>query len=577
MSELAVSKRRLIVCAVLVGLIVVIYGQTCLFDFVNYDDQLYVYENAHTKAGLTFENVRWAFTTRDVSNWHPLTWLSDLLDIQVFGENPGAMHGVNVFFHTINTLLLFLWLSRMTRALWPSAFVAALFAVHPLHVESVAWVTERKDVLSTAFWLLTMLAYVRYVQDRTREWYLAMVAAFALGLMAKPMLVSLPLALLIMDYWPLGRFNRESRRCPENPCNRAVSHSERSEESALHRTLKSRFLTAFGMTRLARYPWAVPVFVIEKLPLFAIAAASCIVTYWVQKTGGAVHTVQETPFGPRVANAVVSYVAYLCKTFYPAKLAIYYPHPGRSLPVWEVIACGAALAVITALVVRARKDRPYLLAGWLWYVVTLIPVIGIVQVGEQAMADRYSYVPLVGVFFAIAWAIESRARWAVPVSAVLSALAVAALTVCCHIQVGYWSNAITLFSHTLKVTSPRNSVALYNLGVAYSKQGDDVKASQLYRAALRVKPRFVDAHYNLGNCLRRLNRPKEAWSEYLAALKIYPRNALVHANMGYLLSQQGRINDAISEFRKAMQYDPSNVDARFDLEQLEAIKRQRDE
>jgi hypothetical protein len=468
-------------------------------------------------------------------------------DAQAGPAQAGAYHVTNLLLHLANVLLLYALFFKMTRSKWRSAFVAAAFALHPLHVESVAWISERKDVLSTLFWLLTMLAYVLYTETRSRRWYVATAAAFALGLMAKPMLVSLPIVLLVMDYWPLGRLQ--------------VTGYRLQKPDTRHPTPNTRHLF------------------LEKLPLVALAGASCAITYWVQETVGAVDPTHAYPFGVRLANAVVLPVSYLLKTFWPAGLAVYYPHPGPSLPVWEVVVCTAALAGVTALAVRARKSQPWLIAGWLWYLVTLLPVAGIVQVADHAMADRYTYVPLIGVFFAIAWSVpEMLVRGSARRSAALSAaavLAIGALGVCSYIQAGCWRNSMTLFSHTLAATSPRNAVALFNLGIAYAQQGDDEEATRLYRAAIRAEPRHVGAHYNLGNSLARLNRPDEAWQEYLIALKLHPENSVVHHSMGYLLAQQGKIDQAIHEFKEAVRIDPHNVDARYNLEQLEAPRQQR--
>jgi len=415
---------------ILIGLLLTaavfgIFRHSIKNDFVNFDDDKYVTCNTHVQAGLTKESVSWALTSVDAKNWHPLTWLSHMLDIQVYGSNPAGHHLTNVLLHVLNTLLLFLALNRMTGHVWRGAFVAALFGVHPLHVESVAWVAERKDVLSAFFWMLTMLAYVRYVEMPKPGRYPLVLLSFALGLMAKPMLVTLPFVLLLLDYWPLDRLK-------------------------LHSWWK---------------------LVVEKTPLFVFAAASSIVTYIVQSKGGAIGILEHLSLGARISNAVVSYMDYIGKMFWPRNLAVFYPYPVHGPPIWEIVGAGAALVCVSILVIRAGGRRPYLPVGWLWYLGTLVPVIGLVQVGRQAMADRYSYVPLIGLFIIVAWGVPdlaSRKRW---ILAVAAGPALSALMLCTWFQVGVWRNNITFFEHALASTSD-NYVAQNNLASIFAENPD---------------------------------------------------------------------------------------------------------
>jgi hypothetical protein len=379
-------------------------------EFTSYDDRTYVSANRHIQRGLSAEAVRWAFTTTRAANWHPVTWVSHMIDVTVFGLAPGPAHAVNLALHVANVLLLFVFFARTTGAAGRSAVVAALFAVHPLHVESVAWIAERKDVLSTLFWLLATWEYVEYARSRSTG-RLALVAfLMALGLLAKPMLVTLPFTLLLLDRWPLGR-------------------------------------ASAGWKAL----------VVEKLPLFALSIAACVATFLAQQAGGAVASVERFPAPVRVANAIWSYVAYLELTLWPRRLAVFYPHPGSSLPAWKVALAASILAAMTSLAVMLRRSRPYVLTGWLWYVGTLVPVIGLVQVGNQGMADRYTYVPLIGIFVIVAWTAASwGSHTTIPAVAVVLALAAAA-----RAQVMEWRDTVTVFTHALAVTGP-NPTALVN-------------------------------------------------------------------------------------------------------------------
>ena len=525
-----IGTRELLVVLFLALATVAVYWPVRGHEFVNYDDGPYVYENPHVRAGLTGESVKWAFTAMHSYNWHPLTWLSHMLDCQLYGLDSGKHHITSLLFHAANTALLFLVLRRMTGALWRSAFVAALFALHPLHVESVAWVSERKDVLSTLFWLLTMLAYVRYAEKRCPARYVPVVVLFALGLTAKPMLVTLPIVLLLLDYWPLGRVEDE--------------------------------LSVAG-TKVGAY-WRL---VREKLPLFALAAASGVITYLVQRSGGAVKTLEQFSPGIRVGNAFVAYLKYIGKMFWPRALAVFYPHPGSALRLWQVVAAVLLLASISALVYRLRRRHRYLVMGWAWYVVTLIPVIGILQVGTHEMADRYTYVPLVGLFVMVAWGVpEMVARWrhrqvglAVSAAAVLSVL-----TACTWQQVGHWRDSETLFEHTLRVTS-NNALAHTNLGHALLEQGKADEATGHLTKALAIQPGYVKARTNLGIALAGQGRFDEAVAHFAEALACDPDNLDAHYNMGVAMIKRGDLKAAAGHFSEVLRIKPDDADAHFSL------------
>jgi len=517
-------------CLALVMITFVAFWQVRSHEFVHYDDDRYVFENRHVQGGLTRENVVWAFTTGHATNWHPVTWLSHQLDCQLFGLNAGAHHTTNLLLHAANTVLLFLVLRRMTGATYKSAFVAALFAVHPLHVESVAWVAERKDVLSTLFWLLTMWAYVRYVHTPGVWRYMSVIALFALGLMAKPMLVTLPFVLLLLDYWPLGRVGD------------IVSGAEKKVRA---------------YSRL----------VYEKIPLFALAAGSCVVTLIVQRHGGALKALETYPLDVRVANAGLAYAAYIGKMLLPRRLAVLYPHPGAVVPLWRIAGAVVLLGCVSAMVFRLRRRAPYLLTGWLWYVGTLVPVIGIVQVGSQAMADRYTYVPLVGLFIMLAWGVPElvpRRPYRKVALGVPATASIMAMAVCTWFQVGLWRDSITLFEHTLRVTS-NNPVIHNSFGNALADQGRLDEAVGHYTEAIRFRRNYAEAHYNLGIALVEQGRYDEAALEYTEAVRIEPDNVDAHNNLGSALARQGKLDAAIAEFYAAIRLDPAYAKAHYNV------------
>jgi len=549
-----ILRRDVLVCLFLIVITLAVYWQTRNHEFVSYDDDAYVIENPHVQAGLTRQTIIWSFTTTHVANWHPLTWLSHMMDCQLYGLNPSGHHLTNVLFHLVNTVLLFLLLNRITGASWRSGFVAALFAVHPLHVESVAWVAERKDVLCTLFWLLTMWAYIYYVEKPRLHRYLLTLLTLGLGLMAKPMLVTLPFVLLLLDYWPLGRFQAGP----------AGSNDQGQVQVPLS-SVKTR-------SPSSRLIW-------EKAPFFIVSLASCVVTFLVQQKGGAVETVEAFPLTIRIGNALVSYVSYMGKMIWPQGLAVFYPHPGTSLPGWQAVAAGLLLIFITIGVIRAGRKRAYLTVGWLWYLGTLVPVIGLVQVGAQALADRYTYVPLIGLFIMISWFIPDlltgwRHRGIVLGGAAVTV--VSALMVCTWMQLQHWKNDITLFEHALKVTA-NNYVAHDSLGNALAQKGMLEQAITHYQEALKINPNLVNTHNNLGVALLKRGEINRAIVQYYQALRLKSDSAETHNNLGVALFNLGQLDKAIGHYLTAIKLDPNFSKAHNNLGNALARKGKLDE
>jgi len=542
-------------------------------EFLNFDDTLYVTNNPFVKAGLTARGVIWAFTTNHASNWHPLTWVSHMLDCEFYGLRPGGHHLTNLFFHIGTTLLLFLALKKVTGELWRSSFVAALFALHPLHVESVAWVAERKDVLSTFFWMLTLWTYLRYVDRPGFRRYLTVLASFVLGLLSKPMLVTLPFVLLLLDYWPLGRIGRLSVANP-----RKIVDVLNDESSNVGQA--SRLPSAVGgdadPTKGKCLPRKDHQFratsrnrsnvILEKIPLFVLSVASSVTTFFVQQKGGAVGSMEVFPLGTRVANALVSYVRYIEKMIWPRNLSVFYPYPD-TLPAWQ--AAGAALLLIcgSILVIRAARRRPYLAVGWLWYLGTLIPVIGLVKIGLQAMADRYTYVPLIGLFIMVAMGVpDILPKWPSRrvVLALLAGLLISILMLVTRSQIQHWRNSISLYEHALNVT-PGNSLAHTNLGVALANQGKHQQAIFHYTEALRIQPNNANARVNLGLALAQQGRYQEAIAHFSETLRTNPHDADAQYNLGLTLARQGKYQEAIAHFSEVLRINPMDPDVYYNL------------
>jgi protein O-mannosyl-transferase len=513
--------RPLLICLILTLVTLAVFYQVHSFGFVNYDDPVYVSENSNIQGGITLKAIEWAFATGCTGNWHPLTWLSLMLDWQLFGSNPAGFHLTSIIFHIANTLLLFMVLKKMTNTLWQSVFVAALFALHPLHVESVAWVAERKDVLSAFFWLLTMWAYVYYVNRPKVANYLLIIVFFALGLMTKPMLVTLPFVLLLLDYWPLERLGKR---------------------------------TIFYLIR-------------EKIPFIVLSAVSSIITFLVQRSGGAVTEFNGFGLKFRFYNAFISYVKYMEKMLWPSGLAFFYPHPVKNVSFLYAIISAALLLVLTIFVLLFAKSRRYLFAGWFWYLGTLVPVIGLVQVGVQSMADRYSYITLTGLFIIIAWGMPDLLRKLPHRKFILwasSLIVLSALTVCTYFQTQYWKDTIALCQHALKVTE-NNYIAHFSMSESLIEQGRFAEAIWHNSEALRIKPNCFEALDGLGNAYYKRGKIDESIGYYRRAIEIEPHNAKIYSNLGMALVAKDNFDEAISFYNKALQIAPDSINIHLNL------------
>jgi protein O-mannosyl-transferase len=564
------TRQTLAICGLLLLAVALVFGQTVRHEFINADDDECVTENPQVTGGLTVQGLGWAFTNRLVGNWDPLTWISHMADWQLYGRSAGGHHLTNVLLHAATVLLLFLVLQQMTGHVWPSALAAAMFAIHPLRVESVAWVTERKDVLSGVFFMLTIWAYVGYVRHRSLARYLAMMALFAVGLMSKPMLATLPCVLLLLDYWPLGRMTNIAPRPVIGPGTATTNRSLTANTSRL---------------------------VIEKLPLFVLVAACCAVTIWAQR----VPEIEYGSFPWRIGNALISYVVYLRQFFCPTDLALLYPRRGPVLPPWQIFGAGMLLLGVTAAAFAWRRKCPYLLVGWLWYLGMMLPVIGLVPFGGQQEADRFTYLPQIGICIALVWGAADlcrslpHRRWVCGVS---SALVLAALMGSARRQTSYWRDSETLWTRTLACTSGNykvhnllgNALALrgrtdeaivqfqksldikpdfpeahYSLGVAAAGRGRLDEAIVHYQKTLAVNPNHANAHNNLGNALLTYGRLDDAQTHFLEALRVRPRFAEAHYNLGNILFVCRRLDEAMTEYRTALEIRPGYAEARYNL------------
>jgi tetratricopeptide (TPR) repeat protein len=522
------ARRWIAVSLVLAVTTLAVYWRVGGHAFLDYDDAQYVRDNQAVHGGLTWDGIAWAFTSIEyASNWHPLTWISHLVDVELFGLSPRGPHLANIVMHAGNAVLLFLLLGTATSAFWRSALVAALFAVHPLHVESVAWVSERKDVLSSLFWLLASGAYLRYARRPGGGRYAAVVVLLALGLMAKPMLVTLPLVLLLMDWWPLGRLAGPGTAPPgEQP--KLPGPSPRNRLSPL---------------------------LVEKLPLAALSVLSGALTLVAQRRGGSVISLQSHPLPLRLENAFVAYATYPVKTFWPSSLTALYPL--GDFPAWRVAGAVLALAAATWAAVRSARRSPWLLMGWLWYLSTLLPVIGLVQVGAQAMADRYTYIPVTGLLVMIAWEaprLLGGGRWAQPALAAAGGLAVLGCVALTRVQIGYWRDDITLFTHALAV-APDNSDARYNLGRSLLSRGNAAEAAVHLQRAVEISPAYTAAWNDLGLALKRLKRPREAVAAFEKAISLDPTDVKPYVNLGLHYLAAGDKRGAWLVYRSLQQVD----------------------
>jgi len=527
------DRLQFIICLFLIVSTLAVYWQVSDHDFISFDDPDYVTENSNVLSGLTKKGFTWAFTTFHAGNWHPLTWLSHMLDCELFSLDAGKHHLMNLLFHIANALLLFLVLKKMTAAPWRSGFVAALFALHPLHVESVAWVSERKDVLSTFFWMLTMWAYVRYTVRPKFRRYILVLVFFVLGLISKPMLVTLPFILLLMDYWPLDRLKLD--------CSGGKRGMELQKSSAL------------------RLIW-------EKVPLFAIAGSISVVTIIATQKVDALPSLNDLPLQARAANALVSYVSYIGKMIWPDDLAVFYPHQGI-VPIWYAGGAGLFLVCSSIMFMVILKNRPYLAIGWLWYLGSLLPMIGLVQGGAQSMADRYTYIPLIGLFIMIAWGIpDLMGKWEhkkvfLPA---LAGILISILIASTWTQLRHWQDSLALFGHSLEVTDG-NWLAHHSLGVALIRKKNFNGGIKHYHKAIQINPNYWYPHYNLGLVKERQGKSEEAMRHYSEAIRINPENISTLNNLASILLNRGRLEEAIDLYKKALDIDPGDVKARSNL------------
>ena len=526
---------RIVISLFLIAVTFLVYGQVLDYRFLNFDDNKYVTENAHITNGFTREDVVWAFTESYASNWHPLTWLSHMLDFEIYGLDPFGHHLTNLIIHIANTLLLFWVLMKMTGTVWRSVFVAVMFAVHPLNVESVAWIAERKNVLSVFFFFLTLWAYIDYVEKKRS--FLFVVLFLAFGLMAKPMLVTVPFLLILLDFWPLRRWN-------------FGGFAGESEMSAIKTESLGRLI-------------------LEKLPLFILVAGSCVITFIAQKGGDAVRTTELRSFYSSVANGLISYVEYIEKFAWPRGLSVFYPHAGDSISGWKALTCGLILVVVTTWVVRSIQRAPYFAVGWFWYLGTLVPVIGIVQVGEQAMADRYTYLPMIGIFICIAWGfpelIKNAKQKLIPI---LAGTFIPILMLLTWAQVKHWENSVTLFEHAIDVNeneTPSFVIAYNNLGHALLSEQRFEDAVTVFQRAVEINPNYSKAQNNLGNALSELKRYDKAIGYYQQAIKIEPDYAEAFNNFANALRNRGQLKESVEYYREAIRLDGEYDEAHFNL------------
>lgn len=528
-------RYNVLICLFLVLAILILYGQISQHEFINFDDPLYISDNLYVKSGLNRKAIAWSFSfhNKEHTYWHPLTWLSHMVDVELYGLDAGRHHLTNVLFHILSTLLLFLVLRRMTGTLWHSAFVASLFALHPINVESVAWVAERKNVLSTFFWMTTMLAYVIYCEKPNFTRYLTVIFAFALGLLAKPMLVTLPFVLLLLDYWPLKRL--------------AIGPTAAGTDIALKKS------TRFFNCRLFNYR-----LVLEKLPLIALSVAAVYLASASLRLSGSIKPLYEVPMMLRIANALVSYVKYIGKMIWPLNLSVFYPYP-EAVPLWQTLGALLLLICITVFAIYSSKRQPYLVVGWLWYVGSLVPVSGLMQAGLwPELADRWAYVPFIGLFIVIAWGVpdlfkswvQHRMAFGIITSVILIPLMVFTWT-----QIRYWQNSVKLFQHALAINQS-NWLAHNNLGTALAAQGKNFEASKHFIESMEIDPNQYNPYNNLGAFLASKNKDTEAIKHFSKALQLNPDSAHAHINMGTELLKQGKIEPAIEHLKKALYLKP---------------------
>jgi len=525
------TRRVALISIVLMVVILAVYAQVGNHQFINLDDNAYVTNNPYVAGGLTGKNVLWAFTTIDYFYWQPVTWLSHMADVQLYGMDPRGHHVSNVALHMISSLFVLLLFFRLTGEFWQSSFVAFLFALHPQSVESVAWVAERKDVISALFWFLTLFIYVEFTAKRRLSLYVLSLCSFMIGLMSKPMVVTLPVIMLLLDFWPLGRYRFQDQKLP---LRKRLDH-------------------------------IMPV-IVEKLPFFAGSLISAVVTIYGHNQAGGIRNLNDISVWLRVENALVSYVSYIGKTFLPLDLAVLYPFPAF-IALWQAIGALFLLLFITVIVVRVRHDQPYFVVGWFWFLLTLVPVIGLFQTGEQSMADRFSYLPRIGLFIMVAWGaseLTKGVRYRHGFLVLTAGAVIIASTTLTWRQLGYWRDNISLYQRTLQLTTGNYTIH-NNLGLALAEQGNLQSAIQEYREALRIKPDNAFSHNNLGLALAKQGNIDAAISEYQAALLLNPNYTIAHNNLGIALASKGDLDAAIRRYRDALRISHNNADAHYNL------------
>jgi tetratricopeptide (TPR) repeat protein len=556
------DRKKLIVYLVLIVLTCAVYWQVNFYGSVNFDDHVYVTENDHVQSGITLDGLRWAFSTTYAEFWHPLTWLSLMLDYQLHGVNLGGYHTTNLILHVLSTLLLFWLFCRMTGAIWKSAFVATLFALHPLHVESVAWISERKDVLSAFLGMLTLCLYVYYTEKPVIKRFLLVVFCFILALMSKPMVVTLPLILILLDYWPLNRLGSQKivTKEPENIS--VASNKGKKKNKVKQETLKKdNSLLQTQKLPQTRIAGIIPVWQLwEKTPFFILSAVFSIITIYARYKPPA----NGISLGSRLANAPVAFVTYLEKTFWPYDLAVFYPFPDQ-LPLWQVLGAALLIIAISAAVILMVKRLPCLLAGWSWFVITLLPVIGIISVGEFAMADRYHYLPSIGIAIMLAWGIPSLIKPEVTRKKILFPAGITALIIMAVLtwqQCGYWRNSIELWNHALRVTN-NNYMAHSCLGKFLYKKGDSKESFYHFNEAIRLKPDYSVAYNDRGSVFSNMGQYQRAFEDFNEAIRLQPDYADAYFNRGVIYDKLGQYQRAIEDDNEAIRLKPDYVDAYY--------------
>lgn len=558
------DKKLIIFITIFLAIVVLaVYGRVSQYDFVNYDDPIYVTDNNNIKLGLTLAGFRWAFSTTYAEFWHPLTWLSLMFDYQLYGFNAGGYHLTNLILHVLSTVLLFWLLNRMTGAIWKSACVAALFALHPLHVESVVWISERKDVLSAFFWMLTLRLYVFYTEKPGGKRYLLILFSFICGLMSKPMIITLPAVMIFLDYWPLGRFRSKKTGADSGGVlcvsqNRVIKEVESKEQAGAYNIYPSADSASPGNEEKGVIPlWPL----IEKIPFFVLSAVFSIITLYAQYNPFNHHY----PFYSRIANAPISFIIYVKKALFINDLAVFYPFHSQ-LPVWQVAGAALLILTISLIIIWTMKRLPYLFVGWFWYAITILPVIGIVQAGSQMVADRYTYIPLIGIFVMIVWGVPqllSHMQYGKIIIAFSASVFLIIITGVTHQQIGVWKNDFTLYGHVLNL-NPQDARAYHYLGCAMANKGENDKALYYYSLALKYNPRYYLPYLNAGAVFQKMNKMKEAIYCYNKVLLTNDKSAEAHYNLG-LIFMKFNYHEAIIHFKKALEINPKNSDIHDNL------------